>query len=114
MRTRKYSLEEVKTWAELLEQGTTLAQLSEELGIPKSSITTRLVNDGLMKTKPRVKSEPTPVVTTSTPVIREKTLADFTPREIIQYMYSLGYRIDKDGLYQEEIRKNRVKLSDII
>lgn len=46
--------------------------------------------------------------------VKKPSLSDFTPREIIQYMYGLGYRIDKDGLYQIEIKKNRVKLSDII
>lgn len=46
---------------------------------------------------------------------KEKTLYDFSPREIIYHLFhNLGYKIDEQGLYKEEIVKNRVKLSDLL
>lgn len=46
---------------------------------------------------------------------KEKTLYDFSPREILYHLFhNLGYKIDENGLYKEEIVKNRVKLTDLL
>lgn len=50
------------------------------------------------------KTEPIPV--------KEKTLFDFTPREIIKHMYNLGYRIEDNKLVC--IVKQVVNVKDII
>ena len=42
----------------------------------------------------------------------QKTLDDFTPREMIRHLYNKGYRIKGDALYQ--IVEKKVLLEDII
>lgn len=111
---QKYDDSIVLQWITLRNQGATPKEISEMFGgIPTSTIASAIKHRSSRltpATQESVCTEATPVQ----PVKKEKTLDDFTPREIIQHMYGLGYRIDKDGLYQIEIKKNRVKLSDII
>ena len=57
------------------------------------------------------KETPTTIVVSPAPV-KEKTLKDFTPREIIKHMYSLGYRIEDGKLVC--LVKQVVNLKDII
>ena len=54
-----------------------------------------------------------PVVNESKAPVKEKTLDDFTPREIFKHLYKLGYRLkDPKSLYC--IIKQPVNLEDII
>ena len=57
------------------------------------------------------KETPTTIVVSPAPV-KEKTLKDFTPREIIKHMYDLGYRIEDGKLVC--FVKQTVNLKDII
>lgn len=41
--------------------------------------------------------------------VREKTLDDFTPREIIRHLYNLGYRIEDGELVVIEKKKVNIK-----
>ena len=44
-------------------------------------------------------------------LVKQKTLNDFTPREIIKHLYDLGYRIENNKLYV--VTRREVKLSDV-
>lgn len=57
------------------------------------------------------KETPTTIVVSPAPV-KEKTLKDFSPRELIKHLYNLGYRIENNQLVV--IQKVPVKLNDII
>lgn len=57
------------------------------------------------------KETPTTIVVSPAPV-KEKTLKDFSPREIIKYLYDLGYRIEDGKLVC--FVKQTVNLKDII
>lgn len=46
------------------------------------------------------------------PVVKEKTLKDFTAREMITHLYKMGYRIENNTLVV--LQKVPVKLNDII
>ena len=43
---------------------------------------------------------------------KQKTLDDFTPREIIKHLYDLGYRIEDDRIVL--VQKTVIKIGDII
>ena len=98
----------------------------DERYISESSVRTKLSSFGLFASKRDAKHEnPTKPVTVVEPmkaaepvkeatqgsVVKQKTLADFSPREIIKHLYNLGYRI-KGDLYQ--IVEKKVLLNDII
>lgn len=120
----RFTWDDVKAWEDLHSQGMQYVEIAKEVGVSdgyvrgKCSMYRRKIKPLLNNDTPDTPESPTPIV--SIPTVQEvkpqkkASLDDFTPREIIQYMYGLGYRIDKDGLYQIEIKKNRVKLSDII
>ena len=56
--------------------------------------------------KDLARQEPRPVV------VKEKTLKDFTAREMIKHLYNMGYRIDNNQLVV--LQKVPVKVNDII
>ena len=58
------------------------------------------------------KSDKTKVASTPKVEIVEKTLSDFSPRDIIRHLYNLGYRIENNSLvcYTKQI----VNIKDVI
>ena len=129
---RKYSDDTVKEWIALREQGAMNIEIAAMYQVPASTVRSTLSHyrekhpewftlpknePGFPKKNVQYKVEQPVCTVVKEPepqAVKEKTLDDFTPREIIQYLYGLGYRIDEQGLYCLEIRKNRVKLADII
>lgn len=121
MKPRKYTDDDVKTWIKLHDEGASYVDIAKSFGIPDGSIRSRIsyyrrqaanlqqrgqkLND-LLGSQATVEKAKTPT--------KEVTLSDFSPREIIKHLYDLGYRVDENGLYVIEVRKNRVKLRDII
>lgn len=125
MKERVFTEEDIKQIISLRNEGFTYPEISELTGFDTNSIRAKMscerrkggadILKGHLKRsiksaqksilEPESKPEP----------VKEKTLYDFSPREILYHLFhNLGYKIDENGLYKEEIIKNRVKLSDLL
>lgn len=112
---KKYSTEQFKDWYNAHESGETFSSMSKRLGIPEGTLrsaayrykATLAIEDKIKEAGVTLYKEDD-----DKPVERTKKLSDFTPREIIKYLYSIGYRIDREGLYY--IEKKRVNLDSVI
>lgn len=112
---KKYSTEQFKDWYNAHESGETFSSMSKRLGIPEGTLrsavsryrATLAIEDKIKEAGVTLHKEDE-----DKPVERTKKLSDFTPREIIKYLYSIGYRIDREGLYY--IEKKRVNLDSVI
>ena len=81
------------------------------LGRPKKSPTAEEDIKALAELKAKLSaSEPAPEMVVK--VVKEKTLNDFQPRDMIRHLYNLGYRIEDNRLVC--IVKQVVNLKDII
>ena len=113
---KRYTEEDIQTWVDLKNQGISYANISKTFNIPNGTIRSIISQRRKKGTLP--KSSQNPKITVAGPVVptivKEKTLDDFSPREIIKHMYNLVYRIDENGLYVIETLKHRVKINDII
>ena len=126
MGTKVFSDEDINNIISLRADGHTFSEISELTGFNKGSMRAKLATlrkigwniplgkPGGISGKAKVKAqEPKKEETQDKP--KEKTLYDFSPREILYHLFhNLGYKIDENGLYKEEIIKNRVKLSDLL
>lgn len=126
MSTKVFSDEDINNIISLRAEGYTFSEISELTGFNENSMRAKLAilrrkgwdiplgKPGNTSGKPiNNKQEPKKEETQEKP--KEKTLYDFSPREIIYHLFhNLGYKIDENGLYKEEIIKNRVKLSDLL
>ena len=111
---------------DMFHRGASIQDISKRVGRTTSSVRTRLNIMGLhiserdAKHKPEenvakpIKNEdsPTPAAEAVCQPQKQKTLNDFSPREIIRHMYNLGYRIKGGDLYQ--IVEKKVLLNDIL
>ena len=108
-----------------LKDGCSIAEIAELMGRSKKSIENTILRQGWTRGRFRESSDnavpvwKTTVVETeqelkkNEPVpVKEKTLSDFSPREIIRYMYNLGYRIEDNKLVC--LVKQVVNVKDII
>ena len=105
---KKYDPSVYQQWAEMKAQGASLQEISEMYGAPKTTI-----NSAIFRIR-KQQCSPSKPDTTAEDTKRTPSLGDFSVREILRYLYNLGYRLDSEGLYQIEVKKNRVKLTDII
>lgn len=125
MSTKVFSDEDVNNIISLRAEGYTFSEISELTGFNGDSMRAKLAvlrkkgwniplgKPGGVSDKTDKKQEPKEREIQEKP--KEKTLYDFSPREIIYHLFhNLGYKIDENGLYKEEIIKNRVKLSDLL
>ena len=125
MSTKVFSDEDVNNIISLRAEGYTFSEISELTGFNSDSMRAKLAilrkrgwdiplgKPGGIPKNTTKKQEPKKEETQEKP--KEKTLYDFSPREIIYHLFhNLGYKIDENGLYKEEIIKNRVKLSDLL
>jgi len=126
MSTKVFTDEDVNNIISLRAEGYTFSEISKLTGFNSGSMRAKLAtlrqrgwniplgNPGGITGKTKVKTqEPKKEEPQEKP--KEKTLYDFSPREIIYHLFhNLGYKIDENGLYKEEIIKNRVKLSDLL
>ena len=90
----------------LRERGVTCREIAATLNIPYGTLSAAFFR----RREKAGKSEKPG--TTPTAAVKEKTLDDFKPREMIKHLYKLGYRIENNGLYV--ITRQQVKLGDII
>ena len=121
-RGKDFTTTEISEICSYLKDGCTYAEIGELMGRTKKSIQNLVYRnrwtDGRIKTVstthealdmvPETKT-PKILVEDHSPVI-EKTLRDFTPREIIKYMYELGYRIEDNQLVCIVKQKVNVKV----
>ena len=126
MSKKIFTDEDVNNIISLRAEGYTFSEISELTGFNKDSMRAKLAilrqrgwdiplgKPGGVSGSAKVKAqEPKKEKTQDKP--KEKTLYDFSPREILYHLFhNLGYKIDENGLYKEEIIKNRVKLSDLL
>lgn len=125
MSTKVFTDEDVNNIISLRAEGYTFSEISELTGFNSGSMRAKLAilrkkgwdiplgKPGGVSGKTQSKQEPKEKTTQEKP--KEKTLYDFSPREIIYHLFhNLGYKIDENGLYKEEIIKNRVKLTDLL
>lgn len=126
MSKKIFTDEDVNNIISLRAEGYTFSEISELTGFNKDSMRAKLAilrqrgwdiplgKPGSVSGSAKVKAqEPKKEETQDKP--KEKTLYDFSPREILYHLFhNLGYKIDENGLYKEEIIKNRVKLSDLL
>ena len=125
MSKKIFTDEDVNNIISLRAEGYTFSEISELTGFNEDSMRAKLAilrkrgwdiplgKPGHTSGKIKNKQEPKKEETQEKP--KEKTLYDFSPREIIYHLFhNLGYKIDENGLYKEEIIKNRVKLSDLL
>ena len=124
-RGKDYTTNELAEIKGYLKDGCSIAEIAELMGRSKKSINNTILRQGWTRGRFRESSDnavpvwKTTVVETeqelkkNEPVpVKEKTLSDFTPREIIRYMYNLGYRIEDNKLVC--IVKQVVNVKDII
>lgn len=124
-RGKDYTTNELAEIKGYLKDGCSQEEIAELMGRSKKSIQNTILRQGWTKGRFRESSDnavpvwKTTVVETeqelkkNEPVpVKEKTLSDFTPREIIRYMYNLGYRIEDNKLVC--IVKQVVNVKDII
>ena len=104
MRTSKIDLDVVNS---LLARGCTYAQIAETIGVPRGTLSAFLSRRGIKKGRATV----TPVITQVAPV-KQKTIEDFSPRELIKRLYQLGYRIENNSLVV--ITKQKVNIMSVI
>lgn len=122
-----WTMSEVSLLKGYLKDGFSYEDIAELMGRTKCSISNYCKKHGLGVRKnkqvfpPDVQKKidaviekqetPTTIVVSPAPV-KEKTLKDFSPREIIKHLYDLGYRIEDGKLVC--LVKQTVNLKDII
>ena len=124
-RGKDYTTNELAEIKGYLKDGCSLAEIAELMGRSKKSIENTVLRQGWTRGRFRESSDnavpvwKTTVVETeqelkkNEPVpVKEKTLFDFKPRDIIKHMYNLGYRIEDNKLVC--IVKQVVNVKDII
>lgn len=122
-RGKDYTTTELAEIKGYLKDGCNYAEIGELMGRSRKAIEQLALHQGWTRGRFRESSDNvSPVwkttvaeteVKKSEPVpVKEKTLFDFTPREIIKHMYNLGYRIEDNKLVC--IVKQVVNVKDII
>jgi len=91
---------------ELRKEGYTTNEISELTGIPRGTITSRLLR---MKANVNSHEEETKQVKQVMVPQKEKTLNDFQPRDMIKHLYNLGYRIKDNSLYVMTLQKVNIQ-----
>lgn len=126
MSEKVFTDEDINNIISLRAEGYTFSEISELTGFNKDSMRAKLAilrqrgwdiplgkPGGIFGKTKNNKQEPKKEEIPEKP--KEKTLYDFSPREILYHLFhNLGYKIDENGLYKEEIIKNRVKLTDLL
>lgn len=125
MKERVFTEEDIKQIISLRNEGFTYPEISELTGFDPNSIRAKMslerrkrgmdVLKGHLKQNAKSAQKSTSEPESKPEPVKEKTLYDFSAREILYHLFNnLHYKIDENGLYQEQIIKNRVKLNDII
>ena len=105
-------------WLQMMQMrydGKSFAEIAGAVGREEKAVTKRFYhkNKEYKEFKIKMYKETTPAVPPKTvTVVKEKTLDDFSPRDIIKHLYNLGYRIENNALVYYS--KQYIKLNDIV
>ena len=104
---------------ELRKGGATYREISEMLGIPQGTLSAQKSRRKIKFDIDHVKErsvekmrggeKPVTFIKEEKPVVKEKTINDFSPREMIKRLYELGYRIKDNGLYVVTLTQVNIK-----
>ena len=121
-RGKSYTKEEIRDMIAIFKQGASVEEISAMSGRPSSSITQKLresgfsvINDMFAGEKNAETTQDGPILKVSDgekTLVKQKTLEDFSPREMIKHLYNLGYRIKNNEIVM--VIEKKIKLSDII
>lgn len=123
VRGKGYTKEEVNDMVTIFKQGASVEEISQMSGRTAGSITEKLRRCGYSVINGRytgdrreqedVQDEPVLKVSVGNKtLVKQKTLDDFTPREMIKHLYNLGFRIKNNEIVM--IIEKKIKLSDIL
>ena len=107
----KYTKEELEQMLMLREQGATWKELSEIYGRTPHGIEQRLYTYKKER-ELRGGAEPAKVEEQPKRLVKMPTLADFSPRDMIKHLYSLGYRIENNQLVV--VQRKVVNIQDVL
>lgn len=125
MKERVFTDEDIQQIISLRNEGFTYPEISELTGFDTNSIRAKMsverrkrgmdILKGHLKQNAKSAQKSTSDSEPKPEPVKEKTLYDFSAREILYHLFNnLHYKIDENGLYQEQVIKNRVKLNDIL
>ena len=118
-KSNSYTQKELDDLVKMHEQGATNKEIAEMIGRTEGSVATKLWQlNKERKAKEAVKKEvqaiasPQPMTKTIVVPAKQKTLDDFSPREMIRHLWKMGYRIEDGKLvcYQRMV----VNMGDVL
>ena len=117
MRGKSIKLSELRHFFSLLETGITLEESCEKIGRSSKCILQYLRRNGMINRLNAFpscgyKAKTTEKQTELFPTKSAASLHDFTPREMMRYLYDLGYRIEDGKVYF--IQKQEVNINSVI
>lgn len=100
---KPYTQEELEQMREMRKQGATYKEIADMFGRTANSIMVKFSQMGWSVSNPskanRTQAElPKELTTVPDKLVRKLQLSDFEPREMIKYLYNLGYRIKNNKL----------------
>ncbi len=98
-----FTKEELEQMRQMKNQGATYKEIGEMFGRSEATVQNKFSRLGWSTQPQAAQMTPPPVR------VREKTLDDFTPREIIKHLYNLGYRIENNQIVIVEKRVVNIK-----
>jgi len=100
---KPYTQEELEQMREMRKQGATYKEIADMFGRTENAVMVKFSQMGWSVTNPskakRLQAEqPKELTTVPDKLVRKLQLSDFEPREMIKYLYNLGYRIKNNKL----------------
>lgn len=100
---KPYKQEELAQMKEMRDQGATYKEIADMFGRTENAIMVKFSTMGWSVANPskanRTPAEqPKELTTVPDKLVRKLQLSDFEPREMIKYLYNLGYRIKNNKL----------------
>lgn len=100
---KPYTQEELEQMREMRKQGATYKEIADMFGRTENAVMVKFSQMGWSVTNPskakRLQAEQQKELTTvPDKLVRKLQLSDFEPREMIKYLYNLGYRIKNNKL----------------
>lgn len=100
---KPYTQKELEQMREMRKQGATYKEIADMFGRTENGVMVKFSNMGWSVANPskanRTQAEqPKELTTVPDKLVRKLQLSDFEPREMIKYLYNLGYRIKNNKL----------------
>ena len=101
---KSYTQDELEQMREMRKQGATYKEIADMFGRSENAVMVKFSNMGWSSEgatpapKSVDESKPKELTTVPDKLVRKLQLSDFSPREMIKYLYNLGYRIKNNKL----------------